>query len=200
MRQGMPEGRRDSGGPVGCQPGRPVGTGAAGAARAQEWLTLGWTGLMSLPRPCRAAGERIVAEASRQGGLAWTAFLAMAFAVVGMTGVVATYAAQIPLQRALLHEALLDRVLAAGQAPDPARALSALRPEVAEILGDQAAPVLDGTGPLPDRVAQARARLQASFGSEAADVGFRLRIVICVFAAVGMLFGAMVLSVVRRSI
>jgi hypothetical protein len=141
-----------------------------------------------------------VANGSRQGSLAWTAFLAMAFAVVGMTGVVATYAAQIPLQRALLHEALLDRVLLVGQAPDPAQALAALRPEVSEILGEQATPVLDGPGPLAVRVADARARLQTSFGAEAADVGFRLRIVICVFAAVGMLFGAMVLSVVRRSV
>ncbi len=141
-----------------------------------------------------------MADRSRQGGLAWTAFLAMAFAVVAMTGVVATYAAQIPLQRALLHEALLDRVLLAGQASDPAQALGTLRPEVAEVLGDQATPVLDGSGPLASRVAAARSHLQDSFRAEAADVGFRLRIVICVFATVGMLFGAMVLSVVRRSV
>ena len=140
-----------------------------------------------------------MANGPRQGGLAWTAFLAMAFAVVGMTGVVGTYAAQIPLQRALVHEALLDRILLAAQAPDPAPALAALRPEASAILADQAAPVLDGPGPLATRVADARARLQTDFTAEAADVGFRLRIVICVFAVVGMLFGAIVLSVVQRS-
>ncbi|MGI3778693.1 MAG: hypothetical protein ACRYGC_15495 [Janthinobacterium lividum] len=139
-----------------------------------------------------------MANGSRQGGLAWTGFLAMAFAVVGMTGFVGTYAAQIPLQRALIHEALLDRILLAGQAPDPAQALAALRPETSAVLGDQASPVLDGPGPLGTRVADARARLQTSFNAEAADVGFRLRIVICVFSVVGMLFGAIVLSVVRR--
>ncbi|MGI4978464.1 MAG: hypothetical protein ACRYG6_16110 [Janthinobacterium lividum] len=122
----------------------------------------------------------------------------MAFAVVGMTGVVATYAAQIPLQRALLHEALLDRVLLTTEAPDPAAALATLRPEVSAVLGDDAAPLLGGPAPLPARVADARAHLQTSFAAEAADVGFRLRIVICVFSVVGMLFGAMLLSVVRR--
>ncbi len=140
-----------------------------------------------------------MAQGPARDGLAWTGFLAMAFAVVGMTGVVGTYAAQVPLQRALYHEALLDRVLAAGQGPDAPRALAALRPEVADILGDDAAPVLDGDGPLAARVAAARARLQTSFKAEAGNVGFRLRIVICVFAAVGMLFGAIVLSVVRRA-
>ncbi len=140
-----------------------------------------------------------MANASRQGGLAWTAFLAMAFAVVGMTGVVATYAAQIPLQRALIHEALLDRILLTVQESDPAQALAALRPEASAVLGDQAVPVLDGPGPLAARVADARARLQTSFGAEAIDVGFRLRIVICVFSVVGMLFGAIVLSVVQRA-
>lgn len=136
---------------------------------------------------------------SRQGGLAWTAFLAMAFAVVGMTGVVATYAAQIPLQRALIHEALLDRILLSAQAPDPAQALAAFRPEASAILGDQAAPLLDGPGPLGARVADARTQLRTSFGAEADDVGFRLRIVICVFSVVGMLFGAIVLSVAQRA-
>ena len=138
-------------------------------------------------------------EATRGSLAPWVAFLAMAFGVVGMVGVIGTYAAQIPLQRAMLHEALLDRVLLAAQGPDGADALGALRPEVSAMLGDEAAPVLDGPGPLPERVAAARTRLHAAFSAEAADVGFRLRIVISTFAAVGMLFGAMVLSVVRRA-
>lgn len=141
-----------------------------------------------------------MAHGSARDGLTWTAFLAMAFAVVGMTGVVGTYAAQIPLQRALLHEALLDRMLLAADAPDATQALASLRPEVADVLGDAEAKQLDGAGTMAARVAASRARLHTVFEADATDVAFRLRIVICVFTAVGMLFGAMVLSIVRRSL
>ena len=39
----------------------------------------------------------------------------------------------------------------------------------------------------------------AGFGRKSANVGFRLRIVIAAFTAAGALFGAAVLSIVRRA-
>ncbi len=126
----------------------------------------------------------------REGG-SWTAFLVMAFAVLGLVGAFATYAAQIPLERALARNATLDRVLA--DAGDPQK-LADLRPS----LDDSAARVLDGPGELATRVAAERARLLPEAGAAAADIGLRLRIVLAAFTAASALFGVMVLGIVRR--
>ena len=72
----------------------------------------------------------------------WFAFLAMAFAVVGLTGAFASFAAPLPLHRALTREAALDDALIAVSAPDPKAALEALRPR----LGDSAAALLPIAG------------------------------------------------------
>lgn len=152
----------------------------------------------TLPAPVSPAAGPAVAGPATSGAGAWTAFLAMAFAVVGLTGVLGTFAAQIPLERALARDSALDQALIAARGPDPVAALDRLRPE----LGDSADAVLaGGTGPggLDARVAAERETVNRAFLVESADTGFRLRIVICVFTAVGALFGAMVLSVVRRS-
>jgi hypothetical protein len=62
-------------------------------------------------------------------------FLVMAFAVVGLAGIMASYIAPVPLARALAREAALDDALAAVAGSNPEAALEALRPR----LGDSAA-------------------------------------------------------------
>ena len=144
----------------------------------------------------RRAGS--VPAATSSGSGAWAGFLAMAFAVVALMGVLGTYAAPIPLERALSRNAALDSVLVAARAPDAAAALDRLRPE----LGDSADPVLGGAAApaaIDARVAAERDRVNRAFLLESADIGLRLRVVICAFAAAGALFGMIVLSVVRRS-
>jgi len=126
------------------------------------------------------------------GGATWAAFLAMTFVIVGLTGIFATYAAPLPLQRALARDAALDRLLAA---PDPARALEELRPE----LGDSADALANGPGDMATRVAVERQAMRARLATEAAEVGFRLRVMIGVFTFAGVLFGIAVLSIVRRA-
>lgn len=144
------------------------------------------------PAASAPAAPDLAADRAKGAG-AWTAFLAMAFAVVGLTGALGTFAAQIPLERALARDAVLDQALLAEHAP---AALEALRPA----LGESADAVLTGTpDSLPARVAAEREAVNRGFLAESRDVGMRLRIVIGVFTAVGALFGAMVLSVVRRS-
>lgn len=49
-----------------------------------------------------------------RANLSLIGFLAMAFVVVGLTGILATYAAPLPLARALHLEAVLDQALARG--------------------------------------------------------------------------------------
>jgi hypothetical protein len=121
-------------------------------------------------------------------------FLVMAFAIVGLTGIFATYAGPVPLERAMAREATLDRALATGTAPDPKAALEALRPE----LGDSADTVIDGAGALAARVDRARLAMRAQFSAEAAALATRLRWIIGVGTATAALFGAAMLGVTGR--
>ncbi len=126
--------------------------------------------------------------ATREIG-SWTAFLMMAFAVVGLLGAFATYAAQIPLDRALARETALDQALAAERGGDKTR-LALLQ----DALGDSA----DKIGTTEASLQAERLRMRSAFQAEADDVGFRLRIVIAAFTVTGGLFGAFVLAIVRR--
>jgi hypothetical protein len=143
--------------------------------------------------PNQAAQEKDTRLASREIG-SWTAFLVMAFAVVGLLGAFATYAAQIPLERALARDTALDQARAASQSHDQPR-LEMLR----DALGDSADHLDPAPGYTPDRIDAERLRMRDAFRAEAEDVGFRLRIVIAAFTAAGALFGAFVLGIVRNT-
>ncbi len=119
----------------------------------------------------------------------WIGFLTCAFLVVGLAGGFATYAAPLPLQRALAREATLDAVLTA---PDSA-ARAALRPR----LGDSAANVLAGGIDLRRAVALERARVRARFLAQAAAEGVRLRWIIALVTLTGAAFGAAILGAGR---
>ena len=140
-------------------------------------------------------GGRSRGGGPRQDGVTWSAFLVVAFAVLGLVGAFGVFAAQIPLERASARSVALDRALAASQAPDAAARLAALRP----MLDDSADRILAGSGSVADRIAAERARMLAAFGAEARDIGVRLRLVIAVFTAACAVFGVAVLSIVRRA-
>ena len=122
----------------------------------------------------------------------WMAFLAMTFAVVGMVGLFAGYAAPIPLERAFARDATLDEALAAGDAKP---ALEPLR----ERLDDSAELVIDGPGPLAARVATARAAMHAALLQESDETGTRLRLMVAVVTVVGAVFGMVILGTVARA-
>jgi len=129
----------------------------------------------------------------------WTGFLIMAFAIVGLLGAFATFAAQIPFDRAMARSQALDQAVAAAGAPHPQAALEALRP----LLGDSADTLL--AAPLPSPASMAaradaeRIRMLTELHADSVDYGFRLRIVIAAFTAAAALFGCMILSIVRGS-
>jgi hypothetical protein len=125
----------------------------------------------------------------------WTAFLAMTFIVVGLTGLFATYATPIPLERALARDAALDEALATEGQPNQAALLEGLR----DRLDDSAAAVIKGTGPLAVRIAAARSAMHAELQHEADAIGDRLRFMIIVVTVLGIVFGAVILGAVARS-
>ena len=124
----------------------------------------------------------------------WTAFLTIAFAVVGLVGAFSTFAAQIPFDRAMARSQALDEAVTATHHAGSQAALADLRP----LLGDSADHVLAGPGTIEDRVAAERSRMLAALHAESLDYGLRLRVVIAAFTAAAALFGAMVLSIVRK--
>ena len=137
-------------------------------------------------------------EGATDGG-AWTGFLIMAFAVVGLIGGMAIYAAQIPFERALARSTALDEALSAAALPDAPARLAALRPA----LDDSAAAIMTAANtPLPDisrRVTAERARVFLAFGREARETGQHLRFVLGGFTLMGALFGVLVLGLVRKN-
>lgn len=99
------------------------------------------------------------------------AFVAMAFAIVGLIGIFATYAGPLPLERAVARETALDAVLAAAKGENPEAALEALKPQL-----DDSAGVLNGDVPgIGQRVAAERVAMRARFTADAAATGVRLR-------------------------
>jgi hypothetical protein len=137
-------------------------------------------------------------QSERTGDIAtWTGFLIMAFAIVGLLGAFATYAAQIPFDRAMARSQALDQAVAAAGTPDPKAALDALRPRLGDSADALLAAPLPGPGGIAARAAAERSRMLAELHADSEDYGFRLRIVIAAFTATAALFGCMVISIVR---
>jgi hypothetical protein len=125
----------------------------------------------------------------------WLGFLAAAIGAVGLMGLFATFAAPLPLQRALAREAALDRVLVLAHGADPATALEALRPS----LDDSADAVLPYGPGIEERVARERPAMRARMEADAAAVAIRLRWLVCVVTVMAVAFAAAVLRGASRS-
>ena len=124
----------------------------------------------------------------------WTAFLAMAFIIVGLAGIFASYAAPLPLARALERETALDEAQAAAHRPDAQAAIEALRPR----LGDSADALLPVGGNMDARIAAARRAMRAQLTEDARIAALRSRWIIGVVTLMGIAFGAAVLHAARR--
>jgi hypothetical protein len=128
-------------------------------------------------------------------GATWMAGLAMAFVIVGLTGLFASFATPLPLERALAREAALDDALTAAKGADAAAAIEALRPR----LDDSAAALLPVGGDMAARIAAERIAMRARFQLEADTVVTRLRWLICVITVMAAAFGIAVLHIGRRA-
>lgn len=118
---------------------------------------------------------------------AWIAFLLCCFALTGLVGLFGTYATSIPLERAMHRYAALDEALAVDP-PDQAAIRTAL--------GKEAEPVLNGPGPLADRVAHARAGVRSEAEAEQRGVAARSRLMLGVITllAAGLGTGILLLA------
>ena len=88
------------------------------------------------------------------GAGTWTAFLIIAFGVLGLVGAFSVFAAQIPFERALARNIALDHALAVAGEPDGADKLEAMRP----LLDDSADRIIAKPGVAGPRYGPARRR------------------------------------------
>jgi hypothetical protein len=132
----------------------------------------------------------------RAPGFASIGFLVMAFAIVGLTGLFATFGAPLPLERAMAREAALDDAEAAARRPDAAAALDALRPRLAE----SADAILPLTPDIDAKIARERVAMRARFTADADDTATRLRWLISVVTIMGAAFGAAIMRISARVI
>ena len=141
----------------------------------------------------------IPAIATRGKRIDWTCagFLVTAFAAVGLIGLFASFAAPLPLQREIMREATLDRVLTAP--PTSAAAIADLRLD----LDDSAPALIDANGAFrPDitvRVAAERSAMRARFAHEASAVAVRARWMVCIITAMASVFGIVIMGASRRT-
>ena len=125
----------------------------------------------------------------------WIGFLCMAFAIVGLMGLFASFAAPLPLERALAREQALDQAQAAAHGQDPARDLAALR----DRLDDSAAALLPVGGDMDARIAAERGAMRTRLQAEADAVATRLHWMIVIVTVMGAAFGAAVLHISRKA-
>jgi hypothetical protein len=124
----------------------------------------------------------------------WMAFLAMCFGVVGLVGVFGTYAAPLPLERALARDAALDAAAAAATRPDPQATIAALKPQ----LGREADALLPAGPDLPARITAARAAMRARFLEQADAEGRQMRLMIGVVTLMAAVFGMAILAIAGK--
>ncbi len=145
-------------------------------------------------QPLRSPDNGMEADARNNLGV-WAAFLAVCFVVLGLMGLFASYAGQIPLERAFSRLQVLDRVAAAVQAPDAAAQLAELRP----LLADRAEAVLDGPGTQESRIAGERQAALAEGVAESDAVSSRVRLMLLFVTLTSCAFGIGILAMSRRS-
>jgi hypothetical protein len=124
----------------------------------------------------------------------WAAFLVMTFLVVGLLGLFASFAAPLPLERALARDAALDAALVAAHGPNAQADITAL----SDRLADSAAALLPVGGDMDARIAAERAAMRTRLTAEAGEVATRLRWMICVITVLAAGFGVAILRVSRR--
>lgn len=135
-----------------------------------------------------------MADTSPSTRITLTGFILCCFAVVGLVGAFATFAAPLPLERALAREEALDAAQAALSGPNPQAAILALK----DRLDDSAASLI----PLPAdplaAIAAERVAMRARQRAEADAVASRMRLMIGVVTVMAAAFGTAITGFARR--
>lgn len=122
-------------------------------------------------------------------------FLLICFLMPGLIGTFASFSIPAPTVDEMHQRAALAAVLAA---PTPASQQAAIKRLPDEVDADTAALVINGTGPIPARVAAAEANMQAEVLAQARAVSYRIRLMVISITIVCALLGVALLAGGRR--
>ena len=120
----------------------------------------------------------------------WFIFLALTFAVCGLTGLFASFAAPITLQRAMLRDEALDAARRALDTANPAASIEALRPR----LDDSIKALLPFGGDMAARIDAERLAMHARLRIEDDAMATRLRWLVVVVTMGSAGFGMVLMG------
>jgi hypothetical protein len=118
-------------------------------------------------------------------------FLLICFLMPGLIGTFASFSIPAPTVDEMHQRAALQAVLAA---PSPAAQQAAIRLLPEAVDSDTAALVINGTGPLPARVAAAEANMEAEVLAQARASAYRIRLLVITITFVCALLGVALLA------
>lgn len=121
-------------------------------------------------------------------------FLGMCFAIVGLVGLFAVFAAPLPLHRAIARDAALDEALVALHGADPAAGMAALKDRL-----DESAAAFTPLPANPDAaVATERRAMFSRFEAESDATSSRMQLMIVIVTVMAAVFGAAIAGLGRR--
>jgi len=118
-------------------------------------------------------------------------FLLTCFLFPGLIGTFASFSIPAPVVDEMHQEAALDSVL---NAPTPAAQQAAIANLPNDMDDNSAALVAHGAGPLPARIAAARALMHQDVLTEARDEAYKIRLMVITMTVLGAIFGVALLG------
>jgi hypothetical protein len=113
-------------------------------------------------------------------------FLLTCFLFPGLIGTFASFSIPAPVVDLMHQEAALDAVL---NAPTPTAQAAALASLPNDVDGDTAAIITNGTGPMPARIAAARANMHKEVLSQARDAAYKIRLMVITMTVISAILG-----------
>ncbi len=118
-------------------------------------------------------------------------FLLCCFLFPGLIGTFASFSIPAPVVDVMHQQAALDAVLTA---PTPAAQQAAIAALQAAVDPDTAAIILNGTGPLPERVAAAGRNMRQEAVAEARAEAYKIRLMVITMTVLGAIFAVMLMG------
>jgi hypothetical protein len=122
-------------------------------------------------------------------------FLLTCFLLPGLIGTFASFSIPAPVVDEMHQEAALDAV---ANAPSPAAQATAIAALPDDMDDDSAALVTKGNGPLPARIAAARALMHKEVLEEARSEAYKIRLMVITMTVLGAIFGVALLGAGRQ--
>ncbi|MGE4482606.1 hypothetical protein [Acidocella sp.] len=118
-------------------------------------------------------------------------FMLCCFLFPGLIGTFASFSIPAPAVDILHQQQALDSVLTAPTPTAQQAAIAALRKAVDP---DTATIVINGTGPLPARVAMASRNMQREAVAQARSAAYKIRLMVITMSVIGAIFGIMLMG------